>query len=102
MSHEFYFPELTELIIEPEWPQTITITNTSDLNYFYVPPLPEWTRYEYDGLLYQGVQYNWDEVDYRLSADMVIPEPSTYALLAGFFVLIFTMIKKRKNGRKTN
>ena len=94
MSHESYFPEYPELIIEPEWPQSITIT--SDLNYFYVPALPEWTRYEYDGLLYEGVQYNWDEVDYRLSADMVIPEPSTYALIAGFCVLLFAMIKRRK------
>tara|TARA_R100000084_G_C4554878_1_gene101790 strand:+ start:60 stop:350 length:291 start_codon:yes stop_codon:yes gene_type:complete len=84
------------LIIEPEydWEQSITIN--SDLNYFYVPSLPEWTRYEYDGLLYEGVQYNWDEVDYRLSAELTVPEPSTYALIAGFAVLLFTLIKKRK------
>ena len=84
------------LIIEPEydWEQSITIN--SDLNYFYVPSLPEWTRYEYDGLLYEGVQYNWDEVDYRLSAELTVPEPSTYALIAGFVVLLFTLIKKRK------
>jgi hypothetical protein len=84
------------LIIEPEydWEQSITIN--SDLNYFYVPSLPEWTRYEYDGLLYEGVQYNWDEVDYRLSAELTVPEPSTYALIAGFAILLFTLIKKRK------
>ena len=84
------------LIIEPEydWEQSITIN--SDLNYFYVPSLPEWTRYEYDGLLYEGVQYNWDEVDYRLSAELTVPEPSTYALIAGFAVLLFTLIKKRR------
>tara|TARA_R100001163_G_scaffold1462_2_gene2411 strand:+ start:1493 stop:1777 length:285 start_codon:yes stop_codon:yes gene_type:complete len=94
MSHESYFPEYPELIIEPEWPQSITIT--SDLNYFYVPSLPEWTRYEYDGLLYEGTQYNWNEVDYRLSADLTIPEPSTYALILGFAILAITLIKRRK------
>ena len=94
MSHESYFPEYPELIIEPEWDQSITITN--DLNYFYVPTLPEWARFEYDGLLYEGTQYNWDEVDFRLSADLAIPEPSTYALLAGFAVLIYAIIKRRK------
>jgi len=94
MSHESYFPEYPELIIEPEWDQSISIT--SDLNYFYVPTLPEWARFEYDGLLYEGTQYNWDEVDFRLSADLTVPEPSTYALLAGFAVLIYTIIKRRK------
>lgn len=70
--------------------------SNSDFNYFYVPSLPEWARFEYDGLLYEGTQYNWDEVDFRLSADLAIPEPSTYALLAGFAVLIYTLIKRRK------
>ena len=84
------------LIIEPEfeWEQSITIN--SDLNYFYVPSILEWAYYEYDGLLYEGVQYNWDEVDYRLSADLTVPEPSTYALIVGFAILIYTMIKRRK------
>ena len=84
------------LIIEPEveWGPSISIN--SDLNYFYVPSIPEWAYYEYDGLLYEGTQYNWDEVNYRLSADLVIPEPSTYALIAGFAILIYTMIKRRK------
>ena len=94
MSHESYFPEYPELIIEPEWDQSISIN--SDLNYFYVPSLPEWARFEYDGLLYEGTQYNWGEVDFRLSADLVVPEPSTYALLAGFAVLVYAIIKKRK------
>ena len=94
MSHESYFPEYPELIIEPEWDQSISIN--SDLNYFYVPALPEWARFEYDGLLYEGTQYNWDEVDFRLSADLSVPEPSTYALIAGFAVLIFALIKRRK------
>ena len=94
MSHEIEYPEIIELIIEPEWNPSISIN--SDLNYFYVPSIPEWAYYEYDGLLYEGVQYNWDEVDYRLSAELTVPEPSTYALIAGFAILIYTIIKRRK------
>tara|TARA_R100001163_G_scaffold64667_1_gene59458 strand:+ start:488 stop:775 length:288 start_codon:yes stop_codon:yes gene_type:complete len=94
MSHELEYPQIVELITEPEWDQSISIN--SDLNYFYVPALPEWARFEYDGLLYEGTQYNWDEVDFRLSADLSVPEPSTYALIAGFAVLIYTIIKRRK------
>jgi len=92
MSHELTYPEL---ILEPD-PQWESISINTDLNYFYVPSLPEWARFEYDGLLYEGVQYNWDEVDFRLSADLAIPEPSTYVLFAGFAVLLYTLIKRRK------
>ena len=88
-------PMFEELIIEPMFEEQ-SISIPSNLNYFYVPSLPEWTRHEYDGLLYEGTQYNWNEVDYRLSADLVIPESSTYALIAGFAILIYTMIKRRK------
>ena len=84
------------LIVEPdfEWEQSITIN--SDLNYFYVPSLPEWARFEYDGLLYEGTQYSWDEVDFRLSADLTVPGPSTYALLVGFIALVLAFTLKRK------
>jgi len=94
MSHELEYPEL---IIEPEydWGDSITITD-SNLNYFYVPSIPQWAYSEYDGLLYEGVEYNWSEVDYRLSVEYdVIPEPSFYGLLLGFTLLITVFIKNR-------
>tara|TARA_R100001163_G_scaffold4536_3_gene5920 strand:+ start:376 stop:669 length:294 start_codon:yes stop_codon:yes gene_type:complete len=82
------------LIIEPEfeWEQSITIN--SDLNYFYVPSIPEWAYYEYDGLLYEGVQYNWNEVDYRLSADLAIPEPASAGVIIGLLTLAVILINK--------
>tara|TARA_R100001163_G_C4923046_1_gene102407 strand:- start:29 stop:292 length:264 start_codon:yes stop_codon:yes gene_type:complete len=85
----FQEPESTELIY--------SISFSDNYNYFYVPSIPEWAYHEYDGLFYEGTQYPWEEVDYRLSVDVPsVPEPSTYALLAGFGVLIYTMIKRRK------
>lgn len=93
MSHELSFPEL---VIEPtyDWGDNFTITGNS---YFYVPSIPEWAYSEFDGLVYEGVQYNWDEVDYRLTVDYPsVPEPSFYGLLLGFIFLLFAMIKKRK------
>ena len=97
MSHETQYPQIIELIIEPEWDQSISIN--SDLNYFYVPALPEWTRFEYDGLLYEGVQYNWDEVDYRLSADLAIPEPASAGVIIGCIALLAICIKQFKKGK---
>lgn len=97
MSHELQFPEL---VVEPEYDwETISIT-TTNLNYFYVPSIPEWAYSEYDGLLYEGVQYNWDEVSYRLSVDVpAVPEPADAGLVGGVLVAIFvafTYFKTRK------
>tara|TARA_R100001163_G_scaffold33968_1_gene26264 strand:+ start:272 stop:562 length:291 start_codon:yes stop_codon:yes gene_type:complete len=92
MSHEYIFPESPELLIDPEWNQSISIN--TDLNYFYVPSIPEWAYYEYNGLLYEGTQYNWNEVDFRLSADLAIPEPSTYGLLLGLSIVACVILHK--------
>ena len=88
------------LIIEPMFEEQIISIN-SNLNYFYVPSLPEWARHEYDGLLYEGTQYNWDEVNYRLSVEYIpaIPEPASaclfMSLLAGIFIVVHYFIKKK-------
>ena len=95
MSHEATTRPL--LIIEPEydWGDSISITNT-DLNYFYVPSIPEWAYSEYDGLIYEGVQYNWKEVDYRLSVEYNgVPEPSFVGLFMGLCLLSLTLIKRK-------
>jgi len=93
MSHEF-----SELDINNDsdygWGDSITSTS---YKYFYVPSIPEWAYSEFDGLLYEGKEYNWSEVDYRLSVDYNnVPEPSFYGLVLGFSLLLLTMIKRRK------
>ena len=98
MTYELEYPEL---VIEPEydWGDSITIID-SNLNYFYVPSIPQWAYSEYDGLLYEGVEYNWSEVDYRLSVEYdVIPESSTVGLLMGLALLTLILFKKSNYAR---
>ena len=93
MSHELQYPEFA---VQPEsdWGDSITASN---LNYFYVPSIPEWAYSEFDGLFYEGVQYNWDEVDYRLTVEYNnIPEPSTTALFIGIVATTLLIYKKFK------
>ena len=82
MSHELQFPEL---IVEPEYDWD-SISISSNLNYFYVPSIPEWAY--------------WDEVAYRLSVDVpAVPEPANAGLVGGVLVAIFvafTYFKTRK------
>tara|TARA_R100000734_G_C3319278_1_gene114882 strand:+ start:9986 stop:10366 length:381 start_codon:yes stop_codon:yes gene_type:complete len=95
MSHELEYPEL---VVEPDyyWDDTISISN---FNYFNVPSIPQWAYSEYDGLYYEGVQYSWDEVDYRLTIDYnSVPEPADAGLLVsialGGFILYKIFMKK--------
>ena len=93
MSHEF-----SELDINNDsdygWGESITSTN---FNYFFVPSIPEWAYSEYDGLYYEGVQYNWDEVDYRLTVDYnPVPEPSSIGLFIGLVATTLLFYKKFK------
>ena len=90
MSHELEYPEL---VIEPEydWGESITL---SDYNYFYVPSIPDWAYSEFDGLLYEGTQYNWAEVDYRLTVEYsAVPEPADVGLFMGLVFAGFIVYK---------
>lgn len=92
MSHEITTRPL--LITDPDydWGESITLSN---YNYFFVPSIPEWAYSEFDGLFYEGVQYNWDEVNYRLSVDFpTVPEPSTTGLTIGLIILMCVAFKK--------
>jgi hypothetical protein len=95
MSHELQYPELSQT--DYDWGDTISITSS---NYFFVPSIPEWAYSEFDGLLYEGKEYNWSEVDYRLSVDYnSVPEPADAgfvgAVLVGIFVA-FCYFKNKK------
>ena len=88
MSHEFLDYDNDS---DYGWGDSITSTN---YNYFYVPSIPEWAYSEFDGLLYEGTQYNWSEVDYRLSVDYnSVPEPASVGLVMGVIFLTFLTIR---------
>ena len=75
-----------------DWGESISL---SDYNYFYVPSIPEWVYSEFDGLLYEGVQYNWDEVDYRLSVEYsTVPEPASAGVIMGLALICIVLFKK--------
>jgi hypothetical protein len=105
MSHELEYPLFP--IIEPEYPllpieqpfeieEPISIV-ISDTPFFYVPDMPEFIRDDYKGLEFEGIQYSWQEFDYRLQVDYNgVPEPSFYGLALGFTLLFVAMIKRRK------
>ena len=92
MSHELQYPEL---IIEPEYDWGDSITSTS-YNYFYVPSIPEWAYSEFDGLLYEGKEYNWNEVDYRLSCTgcVSLPTPSRFTVNRSLAAMLTKAAKK--------
>jgi hypothetical protein len=93
MSHEFSELDIN-LDSDYGWGESITSTN---FNYFFVPSIPEWAYSEYDGLYYEGVQYNWDEVDYRLTVDYnSVPEPSSAGLFIGLVATTLLLYKKFK------
>jgi len=82
MSHELQYLDADS---DYDWGESISLSN---YNYFYVPSIPEWAYSEFDGLLYEGVQYNWDEVDYRLSVDYnSVPEPASAGVIIGIIAL---------------
>ena len=93
MSHEATTRPLP--IIDPEynWGDSITSTN---YKYFYVPSIPEWAYSEFDGLLYEGKEYNWKEVDYRLSVEYPeVPEPAFVGLFMGLCLLALVLFKRK-------
>ena len=92
MSHELQYPEL---VTEPEYDWGDSITSTS-YNYFFVPSIPEWAYSEFDGLIYEGKEYNWNEVEYRLSVEYnSVPEPAFVGLFMGLCLLTLTLIKRK-------
>ena len=97
MSHELEYPEL---VIEPEYDWDMQSITASGI-YFNVPSIPQWAYSEYDGLYYEGVEYKWDEVEYRLSVDYnSIPEPSVFGLILGSFIALCVIMRKLSTSNK--
>jgi len=104
MSHELDYPLFP--IIEPEYPllpieQPIEIEEPisiviSDTPFFYIPDMPEFIREDFKGLEFEGVQYSWNEFDYRLSVKYdTVPEPAFVGLFMGLCLLTLTLIKRK-------
>ena len=90
MSHELLDYDYDS---DYDWGDSITSTN---YNYFFVPSIPDWAYSEYDGLIYEGKEYNWNEVEYRLSVDYNnVPEPGFVGLFMGFTLLALILFKKK-------
>ena len=90
MSHELNYIDNDS---DYGWGDSITSTN---FNYFFVPSIPEWAYSEYDGLIYEGKEYNWNEVEYRLSVDYnSVPEPSAIGVIMGLALLALVLFKRK-------
>jgi hypothetical protein len=90
MSHELQYLDNDS---DYGWGDSITSTN---YNYFFVPSIPEWAYSEYDGLIYEGKEYNWNEVEYRLSVDYnSVPEPSAIGVIMGLALLTLVLFKRK-------
>jgi hypothetical protein len=88
MSHEY---EDQILIIEPEW----------ELQWYYV--IPYLDRSQWDGVEYEEIKYDWNELDYRFGVDYnsTVPEPASAGVIIGALALIALLINKY-NVRKEN
>jgi hypothetical protein len=74
-------------IVEEEDSVSITwIEINQDWEWYYFVPLLD--RQEWDGIQYDNVQYQWDELDYRFGVDYpAVPESSTVGLVMGLAML---------------
>ena len=52
--------------------------------YYYIPDL---NRESWDGIQYESIRYDWNELDYRFGVDYTVPEPSTTGLVMGLALL---------------
>jgi len=84
MSHEY--TELEETSIS-------FINIGDDWEWFYYVPLLD--RQEWDGIQYDNIQYNWEELDYRFDVPYPsVPEPSFIGLVMGLALLTLVIFKK--------
>lgn len=75
MSNESQF---SELVIEPEY---------EVYWYYYVPLL---NRDYWDGIEYDSIRYDWNELDYRFGVEYpAIPEPADAGFVMAFLVAVF-------------
>jgi len=94
MSHESQTKDLPITYIETDYDYDSNYSYDSENGFFYIEPIPEFIRQEFEGLHYKGVDYSWDEINYRMGVDYPsVPEPSSAGLIMGTIFTAFVLIK---------
>ena len=103
MSHEYQlFPteeeEFPLIQLEPVRLEPISY------DFFIVPDEPTYLREEFNGLMFNGVEYTWDEFDFRLGVEYkgTVPEPADAGLFTALIMAAFVAFCyfKNKQGEK--
>jgi hypothetical protein len=79
MSHEITTRPLPIINPEPEYEW-----------YYFIPLLD---RKEWDGIEYDQIKYDWNELDYRFGVEYnPIPEPADAGVTIGIFLISFIFV----------
>ena len=94
MSYEYPKKDLPITYIETDYGYDYGYDNEN--GFLYIAPIPEFFTKEFKGLHYGGVDYSWDEIDYRMGVEYTpsVPEPSSFGLFIGIAMLSFLTINK--------
>ena len=98
MSHESQTRDLPITYIETDYDYDSNYSYDSENGFFYIEPIPDFIRQEFEGLHYKGVDYSWDEINYRMQVEYTpsVPEPSISATVFGVILLVMIAFRAFK------
>tara|TARA_X000001388_G_C2153341_1_gene93284 strand:+ start:123 stop:422 length:300 start_codon:yes stop_codon:yes gene_type:complete len=97
MSHEFETRDLPITYIETDYDYDSNYSYDKYNGFLYIEPIPEFFTQEFKGLHYGGIDYSWDEIEYRMGVDYPsVPEPSSAGLFIGLIATTIIIYKKFK------
>ena len=96
MSHEYEDRDLPITYIETDYDYDSNYSFDKENGFFYIEPIPEFITQEFKGLHYEGVDYSWDEINYRMGVEYSpsVPEPSSVGAVIGTILLGFVIFNK--------
>ena len=96
MINESQTKDLPITYIETDYDYDSNYSFDKENGFFYIEPIPEFIKQEFEGLHYKGVDYSWDEINYRMGVGYTpsVPEPSSVGLVMGTIFTAFVLIKK--------
>jgi hypothetical protein len=96
MINEYENKDLTITYIETDYDYDSNYSFDKENGFFYIEPIPEFIRQEFEGLHYKGVDYSWDEINYRMGVEYSpsVPEPSSVGVVMGTIFLGFVIFNK--------